>query len=92
MALTALKGKRLKKRKEISRRRGTNYIPVDKGWESTRYYFQTEVTKKDIIGYIKTYIKNNFTKAEQRKLAAVPEYKFNYPHRGCTAFWLNSNL
>ena len=53
MALTALKGKRLKKRKEISRRRGTNYIPVDKGWESTRYYFQTEVTKKDIIGYIK---------------------------------------
>ena len=92
MTLTALKGKRLKKRKEISRRRGTNYIPVDKGWESTHYYFQTEVTKKDIVGYIKTYIKNNFTKAEQRKLAAVPEYKFNYPHRGCTAFWLNSNL
>ena len=92
MALTALKGKKLRKKKEISRRKGASLIPFQDGWEATHYYFQTEVTKKDIMNYIKTYVKNNFTKAEARKILAVPEYKFNVPHYGCTAFWLNSKL
>ena len=92
MALTALKGKKLRKKKEISRRKGASLIPFQDGWEATHYYFQTEVTKKDIMNYIKTYVKNNFTKAEARKILAAPEYKFNVPHYGCTAFWLNSKL
>ena len=62
MALTALKGKKLRKKKEISRRKGASLIPFQDGWEATHYYFQTEVTKKDIMNYIKTYVKNNFTK------------------------------
>ena len=92
MTLTALKGKRLKKKKEIVRRKGAALIPIQRGWEATKYYFQIEVTKKDIVGYIKTYVKNNFTKAQARKILAAPEYKFNIPHYGCTAFWLNSKL
>ena len=92
MTLTALKGKKLRKRKEVSRRKGASLIPFQNGWVATHYYFQAEVTKKDIIGYIKTYVKNNFTKAQAQKINAAPEYKFNIPHYGCTAFWLNSKL
>jgi hypothetical protein len=92
MALTALKGKRLKKKTEVVRRRGASGIPFQDGWEATKYYFQIEVTKKDIVSNIKTYIKNNFTKVQAKKINAAPEYKFNVPHYGCTAFWVNSKL
>jgi hypothetical protein len=92
MALTALKGKRLKKKTEVVRRRGASGIPFQDGWEATKYYFQIEVTKKDIVGYIKTYVKNNFTKTQAQKINAAPEYKFNIPYHACTAFWLNSKL
>jgi len=60
MALTALKGKKLKKRAPRARTRtGVNAAPVEKGFGAVRDYFQFEVDKKDVIAQQKTFVKNN---------------------------------
>ena len=85
--------KRKKKVTPSRRRFGINQIPVEKGWESVKYYFHNEIDKKQNAQYIKNYCKNNFTKDQCKKIFANPEYKFTiFSHYGCTAFWVNSNL
>ena len=94
MGLTALKGK--KSKKKIARakvRTGANAAPIEQGLESVQYYFQNEVSRKDAIEQVKTYVKNTFSKQEARYILSNPEYKLlpSY-YSAATAFFINSNL
>lgn len=91
MALTALKGKKLKKRAPRARSRtGVNAAPVEKGFGAVRDYFQFEVDKKDVITQQKTFVKNNFNKTDAKYILTNPESRFQYQYRGAIAFWYNT--
>lgn len=91
MALTALKGKKLKKRAPRARARtGVNAAPVEKGFDAVMYYFHNEIEKKDILEQVKTYIKSNFSKSDTKYILANPDYKLNFAYRAATAFWYNT--
>lgn len=84
-----------KKRKVVRSRSkiGIGAAPIDKGYATTKYYFHIEIDKKDYSTCIKTYVKNNYSKADAKSIEANPEYKFTmFSHYACIAFWLNSGL
>jgi len=89
----ALPRSRKKKTVRAARRVGVNAAPIEKGLDAVQYYFQTEVSKKDAIDQIKSYVKNNFNKKETQFILSNPEYKLlvSYPHAGA-CFWYNSGL
>lgn len=94
MALSALKGKT--KRKKVPRARarvGLAGAPLDKGYKSLQQYFHLEVEKKNLSEQLKTYIKKNYTKEQQKIIFANPEYKFYmYTYQSATAYWVNAGL
>lgn len=91
MALTALKGKKLKKRQSPTKRRtGVNGAPTEKGFEVVRDYFQQQVEKKDLLAQQKLFVKNQFNKSDARYILSHPDYKFSFPYRSATAFWYNT--
>lgn len=89
----ALPRSRKKKTVRAARRVGVNAAPIEKGLDAVQYYFQTEVSKKDAVDQIKSYVKNNFNKKETQFILSNPEYKLlvSYPHAGA-CFWYNSGL
>ena len=91
MALTALKGKRLPKKKQRSRARtGVLGAPVDKGFIAVKDYFHIEIDRKDLISQHKTFVKKNFSKKDARYILANADYKFLMTHYAATAFWYNT--
>ena len=91
MTITALKGKKIKKRAPRARARtGLNASPVEKGLGAVKYYFQVEVDKKSIVDQQKTFIKKNFNKTDAKYILANAEYNFVFPYRGAIAFWYNT--
>jgi hypothetical protein len=93
MALTALAGKKIKKRAPRARAKtGLAAAPIEKGFDAVKDYFHMEMDRKDIASQIKTYIKNNYNKSDSRAALACPEYKFSMTHLGATAFWNNQKL
>ena len=84
--------KKKPKKKFISRARyGLVNIPVDKGFEATKYYMHNEVDRKDIADILKNYIKANFSKSDVKAILVNPEYKFtSFSHHSATAYWLNT--
>ena len=91
MALTALKGKKLRKKTVRARaRKGVLGAPIDRGFDVVKDYFHMEIDRKDYISQTKTFIKNNFNKTEARFLLANPDYKFSFSHYAATAFWYNT--
>ena len=89
--ITALKGKRIKKRAPRARARtGLNAAPFEKGIKAVKYYFQVEVDRKNIIDQQKTFIKKNFNKTDAQYILANAEYKFVLPYMGAIAFWYNT--
>ena len=60
MGLTALKGKKLKKKTIRSKARtGLAGVPIEKGFDFVKNYFHLEVDKKDCISQVKAWIKKN---------------------------------
>ena len=58
-----------------------------------KQYFHIDVEKKDIGNSFKTYVNNNYSKADAQCVLANPEYMLNmYSHFGAVAFWINSKL
>jgi hypothetical protein len=94
MALTALKGKKIKKRAPRARARtGIAAAPIDKGYEAVKYYFHMELERKELANSLKSYVKRTFKKSDVSAILANPEYKFtSYSHYSCIAFWLNADL
>ena len=64
MSLTALKGKKIKKKIRVRTRTGLAGVPTNKGFDFLKNYFHIEVDRKDCIQQVKTLIKNNFTSKE----------------------------
>jgi hypothetical protein len=90
-AMTALKGKKIKKKVARARvRSGVNASPIEKGLNAVKYYFQIEVDRKSIIDQQKTFIKKNFNKTDAKYILANAEYNFVFPYRGAVAFWYNT--
>lgn len=94
MALTALKGKKIKKRAPRARSKtGLAAAPIDKGFDAVKNYFHFEVDRKDLSGTIKNYVKRTFNKTDAAAINANPEYKFYaFTHYSAISFWLNSDL
>ena len=92
MSLTALKGKKTKKKVLRARARtGLAGIPVDKGFNAVKDYFHLQVDKKDCISQVKTWVKKNFPQPA-KYILANPEYHFSMTHHAATAFWYNNDL
>ena len=92
MGLTALKGKRAKKKVARARARtGLAGIPIYKGFEAVKDYFHMNVDKKDCISQVKTWVKKNFPEPS-KYILANPDYKFSMTHHAATAFWYNTEL
>ena len=96
MSLTALKGKKTKKKVLRARARtGLAGIPVDKGFNAVKDYFHLQVDRKDCIQQVKTWIKNNFPAKETNNgkyILANPDYHFSMTHYAAAAFWYNNDL
>jgi len=92
MSLTALKGKKLKKKVARARARtGLAGIPVDKGFNAVKDYFHLQVDKKDCVSQVKTWVKKNFPEPA-KYILANPEYHFSMTHHAAAAFWYNNDL
>ena len=91
MSLTALKGKRAKKKIRARARTGLAGVPIEKGFESVKDYFHLEVDRKDCINQTKTWIKKNFPEPS-KYILSHPEWKFTMSHHAATAFWYNNDL
>ena len=92
MSLTALKGKKTKKKVLRARARtGLAGIPVDKGFNAVKDYFHLQVDRKDCVSQVKTWIKKNFPEPS-KYILANPEYHFSMTHHAATAFWYNNDL
>ena len=92
MSLTALKGKKTKKKVLRARARtGLAGIPVDKGFNAVKDYFHLQVDKKDCISQVKAWVKKNFPEPA-KYILANPEYHFSMTHHAATAFWYNNDL
>ena len=92
MSLTALKGRKTKKKVIRARARtGLAGIPVDKGFNAVKDYFHLQVDKKDCVSQVKTWVKKNFPEPS-KYILANPEYHFSMTHHAATAFWYNNDL
>ena len=92
MSLTALKGRKTKKKVIRARARtGLAGIPVDKGFNAVKDYFHLQVDKKDCVSQVKTWVKKNFPQPA-KYILANPEYHFSMTHHAATAFWYNNDL
>ena len=92
MSLTALKGRKTKKKVLRARARtGLAGIPVDKGFNAVKDYFHLQVDRKDCIQQVKTWVKKNFPEPS-KYILANPEYHFSMTHHAATAFWYNNDL
>ena len=92
MSLTALKGKKTKKKVLRARARtGLAGIPVDIGFNAVKDFFHLQVDKKDCVSQVKTWIKKNFPEPS-KYILANPEYHFSMTHHAATAFWYNNDL
>lgn len=95
MALTALKGKKLTKKKTIraKSRVGIAGVSLDRGFRIFKDEFHVNVDRKEIASTFKSYIKSKMTKDDQKDILANPEYKFyTYSHHAATAFWSVNDL
>ena len=96
MSLTALKGKKTRKKNARAKARtGLAGVPVDKGFNAVKDYFHLQVDRKDCIQQVKTWIKNNFPAKETNNgkyILANPDYHFSMTHYAAAAFWYNNDL
>ena len=95
MALTALKGKKLSRKKtpRAKSRVGIAGIPLDKGFSVFKNEFHFNVDRKEVSSTMKSYIKSKMSKSDQRDIFACPEYKFyTFSQYAATAFWSLNKL
>ena len=78
MALTALKGKPIKRKKAAKARRkttGAGAAPLD-NYKVAKDFFHFDVDRKEYIPVIKQYIKKNFNKATATEILKNPDKYF----------------
>ncbi len=91
MALTALKGKTLKRKKTPAARRkvsGTAGAPMD-DYKKCRDYFHFEVEKKEYVAIVKAYVKKAFDKTTSRTILKNKDHRFAKSNVACYANWVS---
>ena len=92
MALTALKGKTLKRKKAPAARRklsGAVAAPMD-DYNKCRDFFHFEVDNKDCAVIVKAYVKRVFSKEKARLILKNKEYNLYKSHVATFCHWQNA--
>ena len=94
MALTALKGVKIARKKAPKARKrmtGAAAAPMD-NYSSNRDYFHFEVDKSEIISIIKGYVKRVYDKEKARLILKNREYNFVKTNVAAFCAWKNAGL
>jgi len=88
MGLTALKGKKLVKKKSISREKttGANMAPMD-DYRKHSDFFHFDVNTKECIDITRAYVKRVYDKEKARIILKNKEYKFSKSHVAGFCHW-----
>ena len=92
MALTALKGKPIKRKKAPAARRklsGAAAAPMD-DYNKCRDFFHFEVDNKDYAAIVKAYVKRVFDKEKARLILKNKEYNLYKSHVATFCHWQNA--
>ena len=92
MALTALKGKPIKRKKAPAARRklsGAAAAPMD-DYNKCRDFFHFEVDNKDCAAIVKAYVKRVFSKEKARLILKNKEYNLYKSHVATFCHWQNA--
>jgi hypothetical protein len=92
VALTALKGKTLKRKKAPAARRklsGAAAAPMD-DYNKCRDFFHFEVDNKDCAAIVKAYVKRVFSKEKARLILKNKEYNLYKSHVATFCHWQNA--
>jgi hypothetical protein len=92
VALTALKGKTLKRKKAPAARRklsGAAAAPMD-DYNKCRDFFHFEVDNKDYAAIVKAYVKRVFDKEKARLILKNKEYNLYKSHVATFCHWQNA--
>jgi hypothetical protein len=92
VALTALKGKTLKRKKAPAARRklsGAVAAPMD-DYNKCRDFFHFEVDNKDCAAIVKAYVKRVFSKEKARLILKNKEYNLYKSHVATFCHWQNA--
>jgi len=82
-----------KPRKPIVRAKtGLRGVPTT-SFRNMKYYFHTDLDKKQVSDVIKSYVKSNFPKRDVDMILANPEYQFTmFSHLAAAAYWITLKL
>ena len=92
MALTALKGKTLKRKKAPAARRkisGAAASPMY-GYSNCKDFFHFEVDKKECVAIVKAYVKKTFDKSTASAILKNKEYNFAKSHVAAYCHWVSA--
>jgi len=92
MALTALKGKTLKRKKAPAARRkisGAAAAPMDE-YSKCKDFFHFEVDKKECVAIVKAYVKKIFDKSTASAILKNKEYNFAKSHVAGYCHWVSA--
>jgi hypothetical protein len=89
-SITALKGKKLSKKKTITRRKtvGAKAAPMD-DYKKCSDFFHFNVDSKECINIVKTYIKKTFDKEKAKVILKNKEYKFAKQFVAAYCYWIS---
>lgn len=90
MALTALKGKKTKKKAPRARRKisGAAGAPTDKGYRYYKDYFRLEVDNKECTAIVKAHIKKHFSKEDAKVMLKCPDWAIGKSHVAGYCAWI----
>jgi hypothetical protein len=89
MALTALKGKTLKRKKAPAARRkisGAKGAPLD-DYKKCKNYFHFEVDNKEYVSIVKTYVKKFYDKTTAKHILKNKDYTMSKSHVAAFCHW-----
>lgn len=92
MALTALKGKpvrRKKARAAVRKASGAKAAPMD-NYQRCKDYFHFDVDSKECSAIVKAYVKRAFDKTKSRLILKNKEYNFTKSHVAAFCHWQNA--
>lgn len=81
-------------RKKVEKRIKTGLagVPLEKGYESSRFYFYEALDKKDYVPIIKQHVRNTYKPKDRDLILSNKEYEFNFFNYACIVHCVNAGL
>ena len=67
-------------------------VPLEKGLDSVKMYFYTELEKKDYIPIVKDYVKRTYSREDARNILSNPDSSFNFFNYAAYAYWMKAGF